>query len=228
MGLFDAFKKKDNGSEATLDSAKQLRVKFGTKEPIPFVDSETGVKMELRAFGNAIFAVQDTSAYQSEEQAMEKAQELCVEELVSQINRLSGHIKVTNYSKIREEFMMTSKERLKQSGLLGVVDLGGINLTDESQKRLKEAQEQLRMAQDPAYAEAKRVREEAEAMQEQMAAARAMKSASSETVEPVKAASADGSAMPVTGSARPKFCPNCGTPSGTDKFCRNCGHAFGA
>lgn len=162
MGLFDAFKKKDNGSEATLDPAKQLRVKFGTKEPIPFVDSETGVKMELKAFGNAIFAVQDTSAYQSEEQAMEKAQE------------------------------------------------------------------QLRMAQDPAYAEAKRVREEAEAMQEQMAAARAMKPASSETVEPVKAASVDGSAMPVTGSTRPKFCPNCGTPSGTDKFCRNCGHAFGA
>lgn len=247
MGLFDMFKKKDdNGTAAQsgtartagsgavqsggtpVDPAKQLHVKFGTKEPVPFVDAQTGLNIGLTAHGSAIVAVKDTAAFRSEEEAVAKAQEICKEELGNQIRNFSGQIDVSKYPKIIQEFKIASVQRLKECGLIGVTDLAGIHIAEESKKALAEAQEQLRMAQDPAYAEAKRVREEAEAMQEQMAAGRAMKSASSETVEPVKVASVDGSAMPVTGSTRPKFCPNCGTPSGTDKFCRNCGHAFGA
>ncbi|MBR1772235.1 MAG: hypothetical protein IJ747_09435 [Lachnospiraceae bacterium] len=204
------------GSTA-VDPAKQLRVKFGTKEPVPFVDSETGAKVELRAFGIVTFAVQDVAAYQTEEQAQAAAQKLCVEELENQINRFSGSIRVTEYGRIREEFMMAARARLQQCGLLGVADLSGINLTDESKAKLAEAQEQLRMEQDPTYAEAKRVMEQAEA-------ARQNREAGGNA--PGAAAIPAGEAAAVNVS-RPKFCPNCGTPTGTDKFCRNCGHPFG-
>ena len=99
------------------------------------------------------------------------------------------------------------------------------NLTDESKAKLVEAQERLRMEQDPTYAEAKRVMELAEAArQNRKAGGNAPGAAAIPAGETVAKPAGEAAAVNVS---RPKFCPNCGTPTGTDKFCRNCGHPFG-
>ncbi|MBR1599135.1 MAG: hypothetical protein IJ661_09525 [Lachnospiraceae bacterium] len=211
-----------------LDPTKQVHVRFGTIDPVPYIDMKTGLQLGLVGAGSAIIAVKDVNAYKDEEDMIEKAREICNDEIKNQIKLFSGNISYDNTSRLREEFSIACKMRLFDAGITGVANFDMLNLSEESKKMVDKIKKENMLAENPALAEAERVLKQAEAAK------------NSGSHEPIRADIGIGyenggntrnadtlvggiNAEGGQGVGKVKFCPNCGSPVGAGKFCGNCG-----
>ena len=196
-------KSPDNGAakqspakSTPLDPTKRVQIRFGTIDPVPYIDMKTGLQLELVGHGSAFIAVKDVNAYKDEEDMIEKARKICNDELINQIKLFSGNISYDKTTKLREEFSIACKMRLAEAGITGVPDLNVLTLSEESKKIVDKYNTERIYAENPAFLEAERAMKQAE---------EARNSGSTVTI-------------------RAKFCPNCGSPAGTGSFCGNCGY----
>ena len=211
-----------------LDPTKRVQIRFGTIDPVPYIDMKTGLQLELVGHGSAFIAVKDVNAYKDEEDMIDKVKEICLDEIINQIKLFSGNISYDNTSRLKEEFSIACKMRLFDAGITGVANFDMLVLSEESKKMVDKIKKANILAENPALAEAERVLKQAEAAK------------NSGSHEPIRANTGIGyenggntrnSDTLVGGitaeggqvAGKVKFCPNCGSPAGTGKFCGNCG-----
>lgn len=199
---------------ATVDPGREINVKFGTREPVPFKDSKTGVTVNARGHGNAVVTAADSSRYPSAEAISEKAGEAATNALMRYLQENSGSAEFVKLVSKQADIAAYIAEDLKKIGLNPIrVMIGTLNMDDESKRAYTEAEQKQMLEADPTMAQAYAVAQEAEKMRA------AQKSQTAQTAQTAQAAQTTQAA-----EYRPKFCPNCGSPTGASgKFCTNCG-----
>ena len=195
---------------------REIHFQFGTKHPVPFQDAGTGLMVNVLARGSASVKVEDFAAYKNVDEVSEKGRAMVSELLEQFLRNQSGSMEVKmllpNKMEIERKFKEALEEPLRQCGLKPVmVSIVGMNVDEAAPAMAGASAPQPQAAGQPQGTPQPEAAEQPQG-----------------TPQPEAAEQPQGMPQPEAAGYRPKFCPNCGSPTGeSGKFCRNCGTNLG-
>ncbi len=150
-----------------IDPKREIQIKFGTRTPLPFLDTKTGLTLKVRGFGSASVLVEDTSAYKSAEEVVEIGNEIALGALERFLQENSGKAEFMKLLSRQSEISAAVENALKQ-GKWKVMNVrfGGLNMDDESAEAYKKFEKEQMLAANPAMAQALAIEREARAAEE--------------------------------------------------------------
>ena len=178
---------------------REIEVRFGTTNPVPFKDARTGEEVQLRAFGDAMVVVKDTAKFASVDDVKKNAPLYLLDAFHKAVSELNGSLDASQLGSSTNKLERKIAEKLNASGLMATaVKLMEVVLTPESEAKLKAGILSTPMTDDHPV------------------------NVSRPMVDSFPAGNGitDGMMM------FPKFCPNCGAKAGS-RFCPNCGSKLG-
>ena len=178
---------------------REIEVRYGTTNPVPFKDARTKEEVHLRAFGDAMVVVKDTTKFQSVDDVKRNAPSVVLDAFIKAVSDLDGALDASELNRSTKQIERKTAENLNASGLMATaVKLMDLALTPESKEKLKAGLFKTPMTDDHPV------------------------NVSRPMVDSFPAGNGitDGMMM------FPKFCPNCGAKAGS-RFCPHCGSKLG-
>jgi len=182
----------------------EVRIKFGTAAPVKYMDPELNLVVDGIAYGRATIITDEP-----QEEVQEKTAPYGLAGIRRFFDEYSGNLKFTQL--VPEKMDACAKileEELKKTGYtVQDVVIDGITMTAESQNKYIEASRNLLMKEN------------------KIVTVEELQKHSITDDSPISPTPAIVPAQSGIRNSRPKFCPECGTPTGTSgNFCTNCGY----
>jgi hypothetical protein len=182
----------------------EVRIKFGTAAPVKYMDPELNLVVDGIAYGRATIITDEP-----QEEVQEKTAPYGLAGIRRFFDEYSGNLKFTQL--VPEKMDACAKileEELKKTGYtVQDVVIDGITMTAESQNKYIEASRNLMMKEN------------------KIVTVEELQKHSITDDSPISPTPAIVPAQSGIRHSRPKFCPECGTPTGTSgNFCTNCGY----
>ncbi len=181
----------------------EVRIKFGTAAPVKYMDPELNLIVDGIAYGHATIITDEP-----QEEVQEKTAPYALAGIKRFFDEYSGNLKFTRLPEKMNACAKILEEELKKTGYtVQDVVIDGITMTAESQNKYIEASRNLMMKEN------------------KIVTVEELQKHSITDDSPISPTPAIVPAQSGIRHSRPKFCPECGTPTGTSgNFCANCGY----